>query len=479
MASVAFIVLAVLASAPATDAEIASLRDRISAAPDDVELRIALDEALVAHKRYDEIVATWDEYIARNPEDGRAYLERGGTHTLRRDAAPALRDLDRACSLGQPRGCEGATQLRAMFAKRGIDPAGERRVRAPAAPAKPAKTERSWTSRIVVGVAVAFLVAGGGFVARALRRRRQTKPSTVGGPRARKAREEAAQGHLTSALELLRSTPDPELRWMHLSTLPSIAPDHARRLASAHPNDVAAQVLLSSALLQSGMQARGAAASEFTTREQFAAFEALSRSAVEVAERAAALAPDDPLPWLLQLQACYGLGRSVDEIRAILDEVTRRAPGHFDAHRIAAHLLSPKWFGDVDTLLEFARTTAASAPDGSDLPAIVLYAHFELFMSAAAKDDAAATAYVQRREVRDECRAAYARSLGHAAYRERPASAVARNHVCGWFYAAEMNELLAAELDKLGYAFTGSPWIHFGTDVRRVFADARIQAKLG
>lgn len=462
-----------------------ALRARIAAAPDDIALRRELDGVLLELRRYDEVIATWDEYLARNPQDGRGYLERGGTHTYRRDGPAALKDLDRACSLGEQLGCEQAAKLRAMFAKMN---AGGAEAATPvpqvvaedAADAEEADDDRASLVRaVVLGLVTAVLIGGGTLVSRQLKLRRQSKPSTVGGPRAKKAREEAAEGHLTSVVQLLRGTPDPELRWLYLSTLSGVPLDSAERLVAAHPDDPVAHVLLGYARVWAGKEARGTAVAEDTSLEAFEAFEALALSAVEAANRACALAPEDPVPWLIRLSAFYGLGVSVPDIMATFQEAVRRAPGHFGAHDLAAHLMSPKWFGDADTLLDFARTAAAEAPDGSDLPILVLRAHFEIAMAAAmTADDEAAKAYVQRKDVRDECRAAYARSLGHPAYRERAASVDARNQACGLFYFAEMNELLARELDKLGYAYTSAPWVFLARSPRAAFAAARVQARL-
>jgi Tfp pilus assembly protein PilF len=58
-------------------------------------------------KQYGKAIADFSEAIALNPEHSSAFLQRGlTTYMLSGDLAPALRDLRRACQLGNKIGCE-------------------------------------------------------------------------------------------------------------------------------------------------------------------------------------------------------------------------------------------------------------------------------------------------------------------------------------------------------------------------------------
>lgn len=76
-----------------------------AAAPDDFRAHQALDYGLAHQGRFQEIVTMWDAYLARHPEDGQAFLERGGAkhHLGQSEAAKA--DARRACELGVNEGC--------------------------------------------------------------------------------------------------------------------------------------------------------------------------------------------------------------------------------------------------------------------------------------------------------------------------------------------------------------------------------------
>lgn len=73
--------------------------------PDDINDVRRMDYGLSRGKRFDLILPIWNAYIAKHPDDGRAYLERTGTfHNLGRNEE-ALADARKACDLGYNEGC--------------------------------------------------------------------------------------------------------------------------------------------------------------------------------------------------------------------------------------------------------------------------------------------------------------------------------------------------------------------------------------
>jgi len=61
-----------------------------------------------------EVIEAWNGFLQRHPNEGRAYLERGGAYSRIRKMNEAAQDAQKACDLGVNEGCEHAKRLRAM-----------------------------------------------------------------------------------------------------------------------------------------------------------------------------------------------------------------------------------------------------------------------------------------------------------------------------------------------------------------------------
>jgi tetratricopeptide (TPR) repeat protein len=93
------------------------LARRVAAAPDDYDLRLQLDHALMTKRKFPEIIASWDEYIANKPQDARAYRERAGAKWQARQHEAGVADMDKACELGNADACRDAPKMRARSPK--------------------------------------------------------------------------------------------------------------------------------------------------------------------------------------------------------------------------------------------------------------------------------------------------------------------------------------------------------------------------
>lgn len=72
--------------------------------PDDIGTYQVLDWVLVQREEWDAIIRIWDGFIARHPENGKAYVERAGAYYHKGDLEAALRDAQRAAELGNLNG---------------------------------------------------------------------------------------------------------------------------------------------------------------------------------------------------------------------------------------------------------------------------------------------------------------------------------------------------------------------------------------
>jgi tetratricopeptide (TPR) repeat protein len=97
-------------------AEVAALVTRAEA-EDTFEAYLALDGALARRGRFAEVIRYWSAHLDRHPADGRGFVERGGAYTHVGRFDEALHDVNRACELGVPRGCELVPRVPALRQK--------------------------------------------------------------------------------------------------------------------------------------------------------------------------------------------------------------------------------------------------------------------------------------------------------------------------------------------------------------------------
>ena len=79
--------------------------------PANFEAHLQADRILTRARRWDEILALWDRFLAVEPGHGQAYEERGGAHFHRGDKPAALADARRACELGRGDACRQVKRL--------------------------------------------------------------------------------------------------------------------------------------------------------------------------------------------------------------------------------------------------------------------------------------------------------------------------------------------------------------------------------
>lgn len=131
---------------------------------------------------------------------------------------------------------------------------------------------------------------------------------------------------------------------------------------------------------------RGAKRAEHTTEEQFRDFHQVLLRARGINGRAAELNPADPTPYISEIWIGLGLGYPHEVMHALWEEITSRAPLHFEAHFSALQYWSAKWRGSHELAMGFATRAADNAPTGSLLSAMPLLAHYEYALHTGAPD---------------------------------------------------------------------------------------------
>ena len=82
--------------------------------PNNYDYYALLDWVLAKRKDWNLIIKYWDQYILLNPDNGRAYVERGGAYYHKGDTASAVRDAKVAADMGNPEGKEAYEKFRHM-----------------------------------------------------------------------------------------------------------------------------------------------------------------------------------------------------------------------------------------------------------------------------------------------------------------------------------------------------------------------------
>lgn len=251
---------------------------------------------------------------------------------------------------------------------------------------------------------IAVVMIGGLIVLPALRRRRGGRETLEGAMRATDPGEygfvpreqldvrlPGPDPQLIEALEEVQSSQDwqpasrllaltdatSELRWQRVQTLAG-----------------AAAFALAQAPGQGGMWLRtwraaapedpGAAAvqAEFLVRQALRDpssqdFRMILEEARDVCHEAARLAPEDPVPYIVELGVARGLPYRQADFEEVWTKVTDRAPHHMGAHLAALHYWCEKWHGSQDRADTFTHAAASAAPAKSLLPALPLFGVFE------------------------------------------------------------------------------------------------------
>ena len=96
-----------------------------------------------------------------------------------------------------------------------------------------------------------------------------------------------------------------------------------------------------------------------------------------VAHEAAGLSVEDPTPYVTELFIARSLSYRKADFESLWHQVTRRSRDHMGAHLAALPYWSQKWHGSREEAYGFAQSAAASAPPGSLLPALPLFAVYD------------------------------------------------------------------------------------------------------
>ncbi len=90
------------------------LKKAIKLGPNEYKYYNLLDWVLAKQRDWNQIITYWDQYITLNPDNSRAYVERGGAYFRKGDIKSAVRNAKIAADMGNPEGKEAYEKFRHM-----------------------------------------------------------------------------------------------------------------------------------------------------------------------------------------------------------------------------------------------------------------------------------------------------------------------------------------------------------------------------
>lgn len=278
----------------------------------------------------------------------------------------------------------------------------------------------------------------------------------------------AYRGDLRAAVAVLaESRGDPETRSLRIEALSRALMGASRSLEGPLAYDQGNPDLwlwLGRTRLEEAWERRPDVRARAVQADRMHAYRAAMERARQPLLTAAALAPDDPVPWECLMWLAVGLDRPRIDKDAVWYECSRRWPSLYSAAVARLITLSPGWGGTAQETLAFARAAAAHAPEGSPLPALVPLAHFEI--AAADRMPMSRSGWFSfdvQREIVAAAGQWSERRLGGA----HPRSVEAHNVFGAAFYVSDLRRPARGHLARTGGRHSRLPWSHLGEPDRQ------------
>jgi hypothetical protein len=282
------------------------------------------------------------------------------------------------------------------------------------------------------------------------------------------ALEATRKGEWRPAAALLAATGDHDVRADRLRLLSEqsvLDSQWVEDWFAATPSDPTATVVRAELALQRAWAARGAAYAEQTSDSQIQAFSTGLAQAQRLAERAAELAPEDPMPWATLVEAARGQQVEQEEFERRMEELFERAPSHVHGSHAVLQTVCAKWMGNADTMFEFARDMAGAAPEGSATCLMPVMAHVEhhLDLASGRGGPGRAAKHMESGATRTELRTCVARWMAGPDGGPQPGGRLFGHNLAAYaFWLAEDADAARPHLEAIGRSVTTMPWAYSG-----------------
>ncbi|GGM70713.1 hypothetical protein GCM10012275_46420 [Longimycelium tulufanense] len=288
---------------------------------------------------------------------------------------------------------------------------------------------------------------------------------------------ELAEGKLAAAVTVLAECrSEPEVRALRADVLGTELIGQAEEVVTLarETGDPDLWLLGGRAFLAEAWAVRGGGRAERVSDDRRKLFHATLRKAVVPLQSAAERLPRDPVPWASLMVAAMGLGLTREQKDGLWREVAARYPTLWTANCYRVQILARKWGGDATEMLAFARGCADRAPQGDPVSAMVVLAHFEVYLECLqnaleARDRRAIvrlnTHYFA--QARDEIAAAADRWM--CAPRPHPRALEAHNLFAAAFGMADDASRARLHLTAMGDRLHDIPWGYLGLGVEKEY----------
>ncbi|MFC7532451.1 hypothetical protein [Actinoplanes sp. GCM10030250] len=231
------------------------------------------------------------------------------------------------------------------------------------------------------------------------------------------------------------AVPDANRREFYADVLGKVGERHVRMLeanAYAAHEDAPRWLLAGAALCYAAWSARGANRMQYTSDDQVRGMRQFSQQGRFLLQRAAELAPGDPVPWTLLQSVAKASPISRTEVAEVWDRLHALAPDSYAGNFQRLTVLCRKWYGSTDEMLRLTQEQSGRQPDGHPLWSLVPKAWIEVYCDSWMFGNMVKRAYciisksaLKSRTARSQVDAASERILATDAYAGHP-----------WFEAA-------------------------------------------
>jgi hypothetical protein len=289
----------------------------------------------------------------------------------------------------------------------------------------------------------------------------------LGGTEGWDLKQEVLEGNFTGLRKLLadtRASKDWDDRHFMLDiVIGSTLPGSLDQAVAKEPAAVDLLLCRGAYAVHQAWLARGGSTADEVSDEQWArAREWVGKAKADLA-RVTAADTADPTPCAFLMRGALIFDSDEQTFLESYAEAVRRAPEFVAARAQMVNQKSEKWGGSHEESLAVAREAAARGARGGDAPFCLFQAHLLVFqyLKYFDQDDAAATAYLARPDVRAELERTFDAWTG-GGYTPKRSSIARLNWPAFWFFRTGDRARLKKALGFTNNIFCSMPWDYDG-----------------